>query len=148
MNRTLVVLALTLVALTGTPAQQKPGFAINPRWLTTYYYKSSWYESSWTLTLTEANGVLDGRIRSTGSLSDPRHLFNFRLVEADVLAGDWESDPVFTKKGKKSVGRGTFKATFYASSGSSFYIAFKAGPGNEIEQELAELTHSWYREPY
>lgn len=147
MKPAMVVLALTLIVPTGRSAQQA-GFKINPRWLTTYYYKSSWYESSWTLTLTAANGVLDGRIRSTGELNDPRHLFNFRLVETDVLAGDWESDPVFTKKGVKTTWRGTFKATFYASSGSSFYIAFNVGPGNVPEKEIAELTHSWYREPY
>ena len=144
-----VALALVVFfSAASTADAQKPVFKINPAWLTTYYYSSSYYEVAYTLTLTSANGVLEGRIRSTGSWSDPRHLFNFRLVEKDVLAGDWESDPIFEKKGKRAMGRGTFKAIFYASSGSSFYIEFKAGAGNQIETEFAEWTHSWYRQPY
>ncbi|HZS39580.1 MAG TPA: WSC domain-containing protein [Polyangia bacterium] len=130
------------------PPQAPPGaaFEINPAWLGTLYYR--WGDEAYVLTLAAPNGRLDGRIRTSGPWSDPRHLYNFRLAKPDVLDGEWESDPIYqhpaSKRGRK---RGTFRAVFYSSSGNTWYILFKEGANSEVEPG-AEMNNSWFRERY
>ena len=143
----LALALLVFCSAASTAAAQKPAFKINPAWLASYYYRNTIRVVAYTLRLTAPKGVLEGRIRSTGTWSDPRRLFNFRLVANDSLEGDWESDPVFEMRGKLAKGSGTFKAFFNPSNGNSFYILFKAGPTSQIETELAEWSHYWFREP-
>ena len=85
-------------------------------------------------------------MRSEGTYkSDNRRLFAIRETESEILTGQWESDPVFESRNfycetcsphrvyKKGVMRGTFRATFYSSSGDSWYIKFKEGPESGVQ---------------
>jgi hypothetical protein len=132
---------------TAQAAAEKAAFKINPTWLATYYYSHHIFVVAYTLTLTAPRGVLEGRIRSTGTWNDPRRLFNFRLIDTDVLEGDWESDPVFERNGERAKGSGTFRAYFRPSNGNSFYIAFKSGDESQMDTEIAEWGHFWIRKP-
>lgn len=130
------------------PAPPRAGYPVKPAYLGTLYHSSSLSEIAYVMTIAAPDGKLEARVRSKGSFTDPRHLYNWRLVDSDTFVGEWQSDPSYDnpRTQKRGVLRGTFHAVFYGSSGNTWYVTFKTGPSSDLP-EVGDLWNSWFRNP-